>query len=79
MADFGLYVIAVKRLGSLKEAGDMVGLRTMYGKFMATRYVAMIAVYVFALVLAYFLPAYTSNPYLVYGLPIGMLFSATFM
>jgi hypothetical protein len=57
----------------------MTGLRDMYGKFMGTRYVSMITVYVVALVIAYFLPAYTSNPYLMYGLPIGMLFSATFM
>ena len=57
----------------------MTGLRDMYGKFMGTRYVSMITVYVIALVIAYFLPAYTSNPYLMYGLPIGMLFSATFM
>lgn len=79
LADFGLYVIAVKRLGSLKEMWNITGLRDMYGKFMGTRYVSMITVYVIALVIAYFLPAYTSNPYLMYGLPIGMLFSATFM
>lgn len=36
-------------------------------------------VYLLALILAYFLPAYTSNVYLIRGLPIGMLFSASFM
>jgi len=39
----------------------------------------MSIVYVTALILAYFLPAYTSNIYLIRGLPIGMLFSASFM
>ena len=32
-----------------------------------------------AIIVAYFLPAYTSNPYLVWGLPFGMIFSASFM
>lgn len=32
-----------------------------------------------ALCIAYLIPSYTSNPYLIYGLPIGMLFSASFM
>lgn len=36
-------------------------------------------VYTLALVVAYLIPAYTSNPYLVRGLPLGMLFSASFM
>jgi hypothetical protein len=32
-----------------------------------------------ALILAYLLPAYTSNVYLIWGLPIGMIFSGSFM
>ncbi|MFA5748212.1 MAG: hypothetical protein WC872_03830 [Candidatus Absconditabacterales bacterium] len=36
-------------------------------------------VYLVAIVVAYFLPAYTSNPYLVWGLPFGLIFSASFM
>ena len=36
-------------------------------------------VYAVALLLAYVIPAYSSNPYLVWGLPIGMMFSASFI
>ncbi|NOZ44970.1 MAG: hypothetical protein GXP45_07690 [bacterium] len=39
----------------------------------------MSVVYFVALLLAYFLPAYTANVYLIWGLPIGMVFSASFM
>lgn len=39
----------------------------------------MTVVYIVAIVVAYLLPAYTSNPYLVRGLPFGMIFSASFM
>ena len=39
----------------------------------------MIAIYTLAIVVAYLLPVYTSNPYLVRGLPLGMVFSASFM
>jgi hypothetical protein len=37
------------------------------------------AIYSLALLIAYLIPAYTANPYLVRGLPFGMLFSASFM
>ncbi len=36
-------------------------------------------IYSIALVIAYFIPSYTANPYLIRGLPLGMLFSASFM
>ena len=39
----------------------------------------MSVIYVIAIVVAYLLPAYTNNPYLVWGLPFGMIFSASFM
>jgi hypothetical protein len=39
----------------------------------------MSVIYVVAIVVAYLLPAYTSNPYLVWGIPFGMIFSASFM
>jgi len=39
----------------------------------------MSVVYLVAIVVAYLLPAYTSNPYLVRWLPFGMIFSASFM
>ncbi|HCB51855.1 TPA: hypothetical protein DEP21_04820 [Patescibacteria group bacterium] len=39
----------------------------------------MIVIYFLAIIIAYFLPAYTSNQYLIRGLPLGMIFSASFM
>jgi hypothetical protein len=36
-------------------------------------------IYTISLVVAYMIPSYTSNPFLVRGLPLGMLFSASFM
>jgi hypothetical protein len=38
-----------------------------------------VVVYATVLIIAYQIPAYTANPYLVRGLPIGALFSAIFM
>lgn len=54
-------------------------LEKLFGKYVGTRFINIFIVYSFALVLGYTLPAYSSNPYLIYGLPIGMLFSASFM
>lgn len=50
-----------------------------YGKFVMSRYVTITIVYAVALIIAYLIPAYTNNPYLIWGLPLGMLFSASFM
>jgi hypothetical protein len=36
-------------------------------------------VYALALMIAYLIPAYTANPYIVVGLPLGMIFSASFV
>ena len=54
-------------------------LYTLYNKFVWTRFFLIFVVYTTALTVAYLIPAYTSNPFIVYGLPIWMLFSATFM
>ena len=54
-------------------------LREIYWKFVGTRVILMWMVYTIAIVIAYLLPAYTSNPYLVRWLPLGMIFSASFM
>jgi len=78
LADFWLYVIAVRTLWRLRESNP-AKLAGEYGKFIGARFINIVVVYTFALVLAYLLPAYTSNPYLIRGLPIGMAFSATFM
>jgi len=36
-------------------------------------------VYTFALIIGYFIPSDRENPYLFWGLPLGMFFSAVFM
>lgn len=82
LADLWLYVLAVKRLGEIKEKNtdpEHKELKTEYGKFVGTRLSIMSLVYVLAILVAYLLPAYTSNPYLVRWLPFGMIFSASFM
>lgn len=82
LADLGLYVLAVKRLWVIKEKDpdpEQKQLKTEYGKFVGTRVIIMIAIYTLAIIVAYLLPVYTSNPYLVRGLPLGMIFSASFM
>lgn len=90
-ADFGLYVIALKQLGGIKERmhlkqwempkewEDKKELENYYGKFVMSRFVTITIVYITALVIAYLIPAYTDNPFLVRGLPLGMIFSASFM
>lgn len=84
LADFGLYVLAIKKLGQIKS--DMsqnpslqAHLTHYYSRFVTSRLVMIVLVYGLALGVAYLIPSYTSNPYLIYGLPIGMLFSASFM
>lgn len=118
LADFGVYVIALRELGILKKKvdvlrvdneiiSDTIGgaeditdntpkkiqqwstknaledakteLASYYNKFVTSRLFMIWLIYTIALVIAYLLPAYTSNPYLLRGLPIGMLFSASFM
>ena len=69
MADFGLYVIAVKRLGKIKalEENDpnKPQMKDIYGKFVGTRFIIMSMIYFVAILIAYCLPAYTSNPYII--------------
>ncbi len=90
LADFGLYIIAVKDMGEIKNNKDTENakntkittkqkLEQLFGKYVGTRLINIAIVYSCALVLGYLLPAYTSNPYLTRGLPLGMIFSASFM
>jgi hypothetical protein len=60
--------LAVKRLGHIKETDkdpEQKALKTEYGQFVGTRLIIMSVIYAVALIVAYLLPAYTSNPYLV--------------
>jgi O-antigen/teichoic acid export membrane protein len=79
-ADFGLYVIALRRLWELKDSlATQSDMEKYYGKFVMSRFTTITIVYTVALLVAYLIPAYTSNPYLLWGLPLGMIFSASFM
>ena len=79
-ADFWLYVIALRRLGELKDSlASQVDMEKYYGKFVMSRFTTITIVYTVALIIAYMIPAYTSNPYLIRWLPLGMIFSASFM
>jgi len=81
LVDFWLYVIAVKRLGAIKEEkwDDSPELKENYHKFVWTRMFMIIVIYTIAIVTAYLIPAYTSNPFIVRGLPLAMLYSASNM
>lgn len=79
-ADFGLYVIALRRLWELKNSlAPQADIEKYYGKFVMSRLTSITIVYTVALIIAYLIPAYTSNPYLIRGLPLWMIFSASFM
>lgn len=82
LADLGLYVLAVKQLGKIKEENkdpNNTKLKEEYWKFVWTRLFIMSIIYFIAIIVAYLLPAYTSNLYLIWWLPFGMIFSASFM
>lgn len=88
--DFGIYVLAVKQLGILKsnteENQDQNSafsvsspLAQTYGKFVGTRVFLIGVIYTLAIIVAYMIPAYTSNPFIVRGLPLAMCYSASNM
>lgn len=81
LVDFGVYVIAVKRLWAIKEEkwDESPELRDNYHKFVGTRMFMIIVIYTVAIVTAYLIPAYTSNPFIIWGLPLAMLYSASNM
>jgi hypothetical protein len=54
-------------------------LRNYYSKFMGSRIINLIIVYGIAFIIAYLIPSYSSNPFITWGLPLGMMFSATFV
>lgn len=81
LVDFGVYVIAVKRLWAIKEEQwwDAPELKENYHKFVGTRMFMIIIIYTIAIVTAYLIPAYTSNPFIIRWLPLAMLYSASNM
>lgn len=91
LVDFGIYVLAVKRLWTLKaestedkkdQKSDFwpdSSLGQEYGKFVGTRIFLIGLIYSLAIAVAYLIPAYTSNPFIVRGLPLAMCYSASNM
>lgn len=81
LVDFWVYVIAVKRLWAIKEEKwwDSQELKDNYHKFVWTRMFMIIIIYTLAIVTAYLIPAYTSNQFIIRGLPLAMLYSASNM
>lgn len=81
LVDFWVYVIAVKRLWAIKEEKwwDSEELKDNYHKFVWTRMFMIIVIYTIAIITAYLIPAYTSNQYIIWWLPLAMLYSASNM
>ena len=81
LVDFWIYVIAVRRLGEIKENqwDDSPELKDTYHKFLGTRVFMIIVVYTLAIIVAYLIPAYTDNPFFIWGLPLAMIYSASNM
>ena len=81
LVDFWVYVIAVKRLWAIKEEKwwESQELKENYHKFVWTRMFMIIIIYTLAIVTAYLIPAYTSNQFIIWWLPLAMLYSASNM
>ena len=81
LVDFWIYVIAVKRLGAIKESQwwESQELKDTYHKFVWTRVFMIIVIYTIAIVTAYLIPAYTDNQFIIWALPLAMLYSASNM
>ena len=52
-------------LQASSDALQTSSLTSLYGKFVGARLSMILLVYILALVVAYFIPSYTANPYLV--------------
>lgn len=89
LADLGLYVIALKEIGKIKNqlADDGLldtaewkkKLSDYYSKFMWSRLINLLIVYGIAIIIAYLIPSYNQNIFIEFWLPLGMLFSSIFV
>ncbi len=93
LSDLGLYVIGIREMGNLKAqygitdsasyASASPEIKEHFSRaisqFIWSRLMLIVIVYTVAIVIAYFIPSYASNPYIVRWLPGGMIFSALFM
>lgn len=90
LADFWLYQLALREIWNMKKSlwADKIDeltnevksqISTYYSKFVTSRIFNALVVFGTALLVAYIIPSYTDNIYLVRWLPIGMIFASTFM
>ncbi len=90
LVDFWIYVLAIKQLWTLKkqihwdkeiesDLNPASPLAQDYWKFVGTRVFLIGIVYSLAIAIAYLIPAYTENPYIIRGLPLAMCYSASNM
>ena len=90
LVDFWIYVLAIKQLWTLKkqihwdkeiesDLNPTSPLAQDYWKFVGTRVFLIGIVYSLAIAIAYLIPAYTENPYIIRGLPLAMCYSASNM
>ncbi len=80
LSDLWLYVLWLKQLwDKTKNNSDKEEINKYYSKIVFSRLLLIAIVYTIALVIAYLLPAYTKNVFLIYWLPLWMIFSATSM
>ena len=93
LSDLGLYVIGIREMGNLKAQYGITDsasyaatspeikehFSTAISQFIWSRLILIVLVYTIAIVVAYCIPSYASNPYIVRWLPGGMIFSALFM
>ncbi|MDD2536932.1 MAG: hypothetical protein PHU61_00335 [Candidatus Absconditabacteria bacterium] len=81
LVDFGVYTIAMRQLSVLKQqfGEKSKELISKYHKFIGTRVFMITIIYTLAIVVAYLIPAYTENPFIIRGLPLAMFYSASNM
>jgi len=76
LADFWIYVLALNAIWKVKEQAEKLKL---YHKFLGFRFFMVAFVYITAFIIALMIPAYFENSFILYGLVLWMVFSATFM
>ena len=76
LADFWIYVLALNAIWKVKEFEEKTKL---YHKFLGFRFFMVGVIYITAFIIALFIPAYSENAFILYGLVLWMVFSATFM
>lgn len=76
LADFWIYVLALNSIWKLDNINEKLKL---YHKFLWFRFFMVIVIYLLAFCIAFFIPAYVHNPFIINWLVLGMIFSATFM